>query len=118
MHRRRLPATITTTPDVVVAANATAQAEQALAAQEPAHEHDQQHVHAPRGPPTTLDGRLLVTREEASQMLGGLSLSTLIRMERRRVLVPVKLSGSAAGKTYYRLGNVVAVAEGAVGGND
>jgi hypothetical protein len=111
--RRRLPATITTTPDVAVAANATAQAEQGLAAQGPAHEHDQQHVYAPRGPPTALDARLLVTREEASRLLGGLSLSTLLRMERRGQLRPVKLTGSPAGKTFYRYGNVLAVAEGA-----
>jgi hypothetical protein len=53
---------------------------------------------------------LLVTRRQASRMLGGISSSMLIRLEKRRVLRAVKLT-SKNGQTFYSRAAVIALAE-------
>jgi hypothetical protein len=45
--------------------------------------------------------RLLYDRAETGHLLGGVSTSTLIRLEQSGLLVAVKPSGRANGKTFY-----------------
>ena len=54
--------------------------------------------------------QLLYDRHAAKRLLGNVSLSTLIRLERAGRLQPRKLAGSAAGKTYYSAADIDAVA--------
>ena len=64
------------------------------------------------GPPEPVDDRpLLVTRRQARKMLGGISATTVIRMETAGVLHPIKLTRNPAGQTFYRKANVLVVAE-------
>jgi hypothetical protein len=55
---------------------------------------------------------LLVSRREGRRLLGNISETMVIRLEKLGVLDPVKPSGSPNGKTFYRLSNVTAVAKG------
>ena len=54
--------------------------------------------------------RLLHDRTEARFLLGGVSISTLRRLERKGLLRP--LTGSAGGKTFYTRENILEVADG------
>jgi hypothetical protein len=62
---------------------------------------------SPADLPTTL-----VSRRDTSRILGGISTTTLIRMETAGTLKPIKPSGMENGKTYYALAQVVALTEG------
>lgn len=50
--------------------------------------------------------KLLYDRAEAGHMLGGLSTSTLIRLEEVGKLIPIKPSGCDNGKVYYTAENI------------
>jgi hypothetical protein len=57
---------------------------------------------------------LLVSRKNASVMLGGVDASTLRRLEEMGALKPLRLNPrSPVGAVYYAYDNVVAVAKGA-----
>jgi hypothetical protein len=56
--------------------------------------------------------RLLYDREQAAELLGGVSTQTLIRLEQAGVLTPIKLAASPNGKTYYGHDNLVEAAQG------
>jgi hypothetical protein len=56
--------------------------------------------------------RLLHDRTEARFLLGGVSISTLRRLERKGLLRPLKPTGSAGGKTFYTRENILEVADG------
>jgi hypothetical protein len=58
-------------------------------------------------------GRLLHDREETRFLLGGVSNSTIRRLELSGRLRPIKPTGSASGKTFYTHQNVLEVAGGA-----
>lgn len=45
--------------------------------------------------------QILVSRKQAAEMLGGLSVWTLMYHERQGRLTPVRLSGKARGQVYY-----------------
>jgi hypothetical protein len=69
-----------------------------------------------RSKPTPLTP-LLVSRADAAVMLGGVSVMTLIRLEQRGELQPIRLNRAAkAGAVFYRYTDLVALAEG--GGDD
>ena len=53
---------------------------------------------------------LLVSRDEACRMLGGVHKSTLVRLEADKKLTPVKLRGPLSN-TFYRHEQVVALAQ-------
>jgi hypothetical protein len=61
---------------------------------------------------TQLAPPLLVDRAETRRLLGGVSASIVIRLEKLGLLEPVKPGGTENCKTFYRYGNVVAAAEG------
>jgi hypothetical protein len=55
---------------------------------------------------------LLYSREQAARLLGGVCAMTLIRMEKRGVLKPIRLVPSANGRVFYTAENIAAVARG------
>jgi len=63
----------------------------------------------PNQPPSVR--RLLLSREQACEMLGGISISSIIRLEREGRLTPVKLrKDRPASRTYYSVKQVEALA--------
>jgi hypothetical protein len=57
--------------------------------------------------------RLLYSREQAGHALGGVSISTVIRLEREGVLTPIKLLPKrTSAQTFYRVEEVEALAGG------
>jgi hypothetical protein len=57
--------------------------------------------------------QLLIPREQARHnYLGGYSIATCIRLEKRGVLTPIKLNRARNGKVFYAHDNLVAVAQG------
>lgn len=59
-----------------------------------------------------LSGRLLYTRDQARYKLGGISIATIIRLEQKGLLHPVKPGGSRMGKTFYSDEELTALAKG------
>lgn len=56
---------------------------------------------------------LLVTRQDAARMLGGVSVMTIVRMEQRGALEPIRLNGGARNaRVFYRYEAVLALATG------
>jgi hypothetical protein len=55
--------------------------------------------------------RLLYSREQAAEQLGGVSTDTVRRLERQGRLKPVRLTGSRTGKVFYRAEQVHALIE-------
>jgi hypothetical protein len=58
---------------------------------------------------------LLVNRHRAAKMLGGISTSTLIRMEQHGKLKPIRLSGHPSSVVFYRVEDVERLARGEAG---
>jgi hypothetical protein len=58
------------------------------------------------GPP------LLVDRIEALRLLGDISLSNALRLEKAGILKPIKLIDAVNGKVFYSYTNVVDAAKG------
>jgi hypothetical protein len=56
--------------------------------------------------------RLLYSREQTAEALGGISIMTVIRMERRGILPRVRLLGSPNGKVFHPAEAVHAIACG------
>ncbi|MGE5305424.1 MAG: hypothetical protein ACM3TN_19110 [Alphaproteobacteria bacterium] len=54
--------------------------------------------------------RLLVDRNDAAEMLGGISVASLIRLEHQKVLTPIKPTRNQLGKTFYNIDEVRALA--------
>ena len=54
--------------------------------------------------------RLLYTRQETADMLGGISIKTVIRLEKAGKLVARKLSGADNGLVTYTATSVLALA--------
>jgi hypothetical protein len=69
----------------------------------------------PKKNPTTKVGPqpLLVERSEALRLLGGISLSNALRLEKLGILKPVKLIDAQNAKTFYGYQNILDVAKGA-----
>jgi hypothetical protein len=60
--------------------------------------------------------RLLYSRGQVAHALGGVSISTVIRLEREGVLTPIKLLPKrTSAQTFYRVDEVEALASGAEG---
>ena len=57
--------------------------------------------------------QLLYSRLQIEKMLN-VSRSSLLRMEARGVLTPVRITGRPAGKTFYRASEVEALVAGSV----
>jgi hypothetical protein len=54
---------------------------------------------------------LLVARSEGCRLLGGISVSSAIRLEALGLLTPIKLSPSPNGKTFYNLTQLMRLAQ-------
>jgi hypothetical protein len=66
-----------------------------------------------RREPASFSPPLLVPRDEARRLLGGISLTTIARLEALGVLTPRKLyPNTPNGKTYYDRDELIAVAKG------
>ena len=57
-------------------------------------------------------GRLLHDREQTRYLLGGVSNSTIRRLELARKLRPIKLTDSPRAKTFYTHENILEIAGG------
>lgn len=53
--------------------------------------------------------RLLYSREQVAEMLGGVSIATVRRLEREGRLKPVRLSRSPTAMVFFRASNVQAL---------
>jgi hypothetical protein len=53
--------------------------------------------------------RLLYTRKQARELLGGISVFTLIRLEREGRLKPIRLSQSPTSQVYYVHDDLIAL---------
>jgi hypothetical protein len=62
--------------------------------------------------PTTPSPQLLIPRDEAARLLGGISVTTCLRLERAGRLHPRKLLGSPGGRVFYERDEIMALAEG------
>lgn len=71
---------------------------------------------SPSRPNAAANPPLLVERAEGCRMLGGISVWTAIRMEKRGLLTPRRLFNSPRGRVYYSHDEVTALA--AKGRND
>jgi hypothetical protein len=60
------------------------------------------------------ENQLLYSREQAAKLLGGVSVSTIIRLERAGKLQPIRLSGSPTAQVFFRAKDVLTLVEGAV----
>jgi hypothetical protein len=69
-------------------------------------------IREPQSQAEDVRDRLIVDRVQAQRMLGGVSESTLLRLERERQLTPIKLSRRPASKTYYSVSEIHALAAG------
>jgi hypothetical protein len=56
--------------------------------------------------------KLIVSRTEAAEMLGGVSTLTLIRLEHAGRLKPIRLTRRASGKVFYSFPEILALAQG------
>ena len=66
---------------------------------------------APKPKPVYAVQRLLYSREQAGHALGGVSISTIIRLEREGVLTPIKLLPEKTNaQTFYRVEEIEALA--------
>jgi hypothetical protein len=63
--------------------------------------------------PDRAASRLLYSRKQTQQLLGDVSIATLIRLERAGILRPKRLLNSPTGQVFYTHENVVEVARGA-----
>lgn len=60
----------------------------------------------------TSSSQLLYSREQARRILGGVSISTIIRMEKTGALSPVRLNRQAAhGQVFYRADDIARLAK-------
>jgi|GEM_PF-6933176 len=59
--------------------------------------------------------RLLFTRKQAAELLGGINHSTLRRLESAGLLKPVRLNPGPGAMVFYRADNVRAVAMEGIG---
>jgi hypothetical protein len=59
--------------------------------------------------------RLLYTRKQARELLGGISVFTLIRLEREGRLKPIRLSRSPTSQAYYVHDDLIALIDEARG---
>jgi hypothetical protein len=76
------------------------------------HSSDAAPVQTPHVTLEPIDPHALYSRRDASPYLGGISVATMIRMEVRGKLKPIKFSRSRFGTTYYRGSNLIAVTGG------
>jgi len=54
--------------------------------------------------------RLLYTRRQVAEMLGGVDIATIRRLEQQRKLTPVRLTGKKnSGQVFFKHENVVAL---------
>jgi hypothetical protein len=82
------------------------------ARQSPISESERQRRERQRQQALAARGRLLHDRQQARFLLGGVSNSTIRRLELRRKLRPIKLTASPSAKTYYTDENIREIAGG------
>lgn len=63
--------------------------------------------------PSTND-RLLYSREQVAELLGGISTATVRRMERAGRLHPIRLTGRNSGQVFFKSEDVLALVQGGV----
>lgn len=64
----------------------------------------------PRPPPPP--AQLVYTRAQARVLLGNVSVMTLIRMERQKLLKPIRMTKGKAAQVFYSYQNILDVAQG------
>ncbi len=64
-------------------------------------------------PQSGVPQRLIYSREQVGQLLGGVSVATIRRLELAGRLRPIRLSRSKAGQVFFRAEDVRAFVEGA-----
>jgi hypothetical protein len=57
---------------------------------------------------------LLYSRQQTAQALGGISIATVQRLENAGRLTKVRLAGSDSGQVFHDVGEVKALAAGAI----
>ena len=57
--------------------------------------------------------RLLYSRAQVQEMLGGVSIMTLIRLEKDGKLTPRRLTGKRTGQVFYKAAEIEALVEDA-----
>jgi hypothetical protein len=57
------------------------------------------------------DGQLLVSRDQARVLLGGISYGTILNLEREGKLRSIRLSPSPKAKAFFKRADVVALTE-------
>jgi hypothetical protein len=77
------------------------------ARQPPISESEQQRREHQRAQALAARGRLLHDREQTRYLLGGVSNSTIRRLELARKLRPIKLTDSPNAKTFYTHENIL-----------
>jgi hypothetical protein len=61
--------------------------------------------------PKVVEGQMLVSRDQARVILGGISYITVIRLEEAQRLRAIRLTPNRKAKAFYRLADVEALAE-------
>jgi hypothetical protein len=79
---------------------------------QPNRSKQRRHASNKQAPAKVLDAPLLIERREARRMLGGISGTTIWRLEQTGKLTPVKLDDSPNAKVFYRYDEIVALAAG------
>jgi hypothetical protein len=82
------------------------------ARQPPISESEQQRREHQRAQALAARGRLPHDREQTRYLLGGVSNSTIRRLELARKLRPIKLTDSPSAKTFYTHENILEIAGG------
>ena len=57
--------------------------------------------------------RLLYTREQTADVLGGISVGSVIRLEKAGRLKPIRLTGRKTGQVFHRAEDVLSLVAGA-----
>jgi len=55
--------------------------------------------------------RLIYSREQVAELLGGISIATVIRMERDGKLTAIRLTGKKTGQAFYKHADVMKLAD-------
>jgi hypothetical protein len=66
----------------------------------------------PRKYPKPTPAPLIVSRRDAAAMLGNVSVQTVIRLEAKGLLKPVRINPTKLSQKFYRYADLVALAQG------
>jgi DNA-binding XRE family transcriptional regulator len=61
--------------------------------------------------PSSRPERLLYTRAQAAELLGGVNKATVVALEKSGRLAPVRLTGRPTGQVFYKRADVLRLAQ-------